>query len=62
MPEQPFDGKGRTDGVRVGVYRNQDRIFGGEAGIKFIKLGFPAFSFDSMNLLDECSLVHDLKI
>ena len=62
MPEEPFDGKGRTDGVRVGVYRDEDRILGSEEGIKFIKLGFPAFSFECMNLLNEFSLFHDLKI
>ena len=62
MPEQPFNGKGRTDGVRVRIDCDQDGIFGGEAGIKFIKLGFPGFSLDGMNLLGERSMVHNLEI
>jgi hypothetical protein len=62
MPEQPFNGKGRSDGVRVGIYCNQNGILGGEQGIKLIKLGLAAFSFVGMELLNERALVHDLQI
>jgi hypothetical protein len=30
--------------------------------IKFIELGFPDASFDSVNLMDESSLIHNVEI
>ena len=50
MPQEPFHGKGRTDGVRVRVNRDKDMIFRGKVGIKFIVAVLPGLPLDRMNL------------
>jgi hypothetical protein len=62
MPKESFYRKGRTDGVRVGVDDDQDGIPGGELRKELMKLGFPGLSFDSMNLVSEQGVIHNLEV